>query len=130
MELNVGLFDRRSFWPASEGLTKFGFHSGGIKITRYSKDDVIGMNVGVMPVDQILASHCRDSGILWNSRVGILRAISQFDRLARRDAADIIIPPGDVVVFSFLGDFDFVLAEFRLVKQVRNNFEYIVEVGF
>src|SRR5437588_1852517 len=54
LELDVRFFDRRLFRPASEGLSKFGFHSGGIKIVRYAKDDVIRMNVGVVPIDQIL----------------------------------------------------------------------------
>ena len=88
------------------------------------------MNVGVMPVDQILASNRSHSRILWNSRVRILWPIGQFDRLSSSDAADFVVAPGDVVVFSLFGDFDFVLTEFRLVKQVCNDFEYIVEVVF
>ena len=128
--MDFRFFDRRSFRPASEGLAKFGFHSGGIKIARYSKNDVIGINVGVMPVNQIPASDCCHGRILWNTRVGILRAIGEFDRLASGDAADIIVAPGDVVVFSLFGDFDLLVTKFRLVKQVRNDFEYIVEIGF
>ncbi len=54
LELDVFFFCRRALGPSAEGLAKFGLHGGRIKVADDAQNNVVGMNVGVMPVDQIL----------------------------------------------------------------------------
>src|ERR1700677_2231992 len=88
------------------------------------------MNVGLVPVDQILASDGSDGGILRLTGVRIVCAIRELGGFARRYLANLIIAPGDGIVRLFLGEVEFVGAEFRIAQQVGENFEDVVEVAF
>ncbi len=53
-ELDVRRLRRRTFRPRLEGLAQLGFHRLGIEVAGDAEDDVVGMDVLLMPVEQIL----------------------------------------------------------------------------
>ena len=90
---------------------------------------LLGLNVAVMPVEQILPGHGGDGLVLGDSRIRILRAIGQLGRLATCDFIDVIVAARDGVEIFLLRQVKFVVAEFRLTQQVVEDFEDVVEVG-
>ena len=78
---------------------------------------------------QVLAGDGGDGLVLGDSRVGILRAISQLRGLAAGDAIDVIIAAGDGVEIFLLRQVELVGAEFRTAQQVVEDFEYVVKIG-
>src|SRR6266702_667603 len=77
MEFDFWLLKRRAFWPGAECLPKFSFHLRRIEIPRDAQNDVVGVNMRMMPVDQILASDRGNRCVLRNTRIRILRAVRQ-----------------------------------------------------
>jgi hypothetical protein len=120
----------RTFGPGLERSPQLGFHRGRIKIAAHPQDDVIGMNVSFVPVDQILASDGRDGGIFGLTRIGIVRSIREFGGFARRNFSDLIVAPRNAVVGLLLRQVEFVSAEFGMLQQVSEDFENVVEVTF
>src|SRR5580693_10124378 len=78
LEFDFLLFYRLSLRPIAVDLAKFGFHRGRIKVADDAQDNVVGMYVGVMPVDQILARDRGNRSVFGFTSVRIVRAISQF----------------------------------------------------
>src|SRR5207253_9479893 len=52
MEFDFWLLKRRAFWPGAECLPKFSFHLRRIEIPRDAQNDVVGVNMRMMPVDR------------------------------------------------------------------------------
>src|SRR5580704_18765960 len=87
------------------------------------------MNVGAVPCDEILAGDGGDGGILRLAGIGIVLTISQPGGFTGRDAANLIVAPRDAVFCLLLSKLDLVGAEFRILQEVGEDFEYIVEVA-
>ncbi len=65
--LDFILRERWTFWPRVEGGAQPSFHGGRIEVAANTKNDVVGMNVFTVPVDQVLARDRRDGCILGNA---------------------------------------------------------------
>ena len=130
MVLNVVFRQVGAFGPRLKCGAQLGFHGGGVEVAAYPEDDVIGMNVGFVPVEQILAGDGGDGGVLRLARVRIVGSIRQLGGFARGDSADFIIAPRDAVVGLLLRQVEFVGAKFGILQQVDEDFEDIVEIAF
>ena len=90
---------------------------------------MIGMDVSLVPVDQVLPSDGGDGGILRLTGIGIVRSISQLGGFACRNSADFVIAPRDAVIRLLLRQVELVGTEFGILQQVGEDFEDIVEVA-
>ena len=117
--LHIILRKRRTFRPGVECGAQAGFHGGGIEVAADAENDVVGMNVAAVPVDQILTRDGGDGGVFGHAGVGIVGAVSQLDGFAVRDFADVVVAAGNAVAFFLLRDVDFVGAEFRILAARR-----------
>ena len=115
--------------PCLKRSAQLGFHGGGIEIAAYAEDDVIGMDVSLVPVDQVLPSDGGDGGILRLTGIGIVRSISQLGGFACGNSADFVIAPRDAVIRLLLREVELVGTEFGILQQVGEDFEDIVEVA-
>ena len=120
----------RTFRPRIESLAQPGFHGDGVEVTGDAENDVVGVNVFVVPVDQVLARDGGNGRVLRHAGVGIVGAVGQLDGFALGNFADLVVAAGDAVVFFLLGDVDFVGAEFGILQHVDEGFEDVVEVTF
>src|SRR5947208_9746117 len=128
MEFDFWLLKRRAFWPGAECLPKFSFHLRRIEIPRDAQNDVVGVNMRMMPVDQILASDGSNRGIFRNTRIRILRAVRQLCRFAHRDTAYVVIATRNGIESLSLREINFVLAELRFTQQFGENFENVIKI--
>src|SRR5580692_5833438 len=53
MEFDVGRLCSRAFCPSSEHLAQLGLHGGRVEIADNAQNDVVGINVSVVPVDEV-----------------------------------------------------------------------------
>jgi len=88
LEFNLRFLNRRSGGPGAKGLAKPGFHGCGVEVTGHTQNNVIGMNMRAMPIKQVLPGDGSDGFILRNTRIGTLRTVSQFGRLAGGDSTE------------------------------------------
>ena len=123
---DVVLRNVRTFRPRVESLAQPGFYGDGIKISADAENDVVGVHIFVVPVDQVLARDGGDRRVLGDAGVGIVGAIGQLDRFALRNFTDLVVAAGDAVAFFLLGDVDFFGAEFGILQNVDEGFEYVV----
>src|SRR5438309_12047481 len=130
MEFDFWLLKRSAFWPRAERLPKFGLHLRRIEIPRDAENDVVGVNMRMMPVDQILASDGSNRGIFRNTCIRILRAIRQFGGFAHRDTADVVIAPRNGIESLSLSEINLVFAELRFAQQFGENFENVIKIRF
>ena len=54
VECNIRLLRRGASFPGAERLAQLGFHRSGIEVAHETQNDVVGMDVGAVPVNQIL----------------------------------------------------------------------------
>ena len=54
---------------------QLGFHGSGIEVATDSQNDIVGVNMSFVPVDQILASNGGDGGIFGLTRIGIVGTV-------------------------------------------------------
>ncbi len=127
--LDLVLRNRRTFGPGVECGAQPGFHGGGIEVAADAENDVVGMNVVAVPVDQVLASDGGDGCVFGHAGVGIVGAVSQFDGFAVGNFADVVVAAGNAVAFFLLREVDFVGAEFGILQHVDECLEDVVEVG-
>src|SRR5208282_3086416 len=73
--LDFGLRKIGTFWPRVEGGVQFGFDTSRIEIAGNAENHVIGVNVGFVPVDYILARNGGDGRIFGLASVGIVFAV-------------------------------------------------------
>ena len=130
MEFDFWLLKRRAFWPGAECLPKFSFHLRRIEIPRDAQNDVVGVNMRMMPVDQILASDRGNRCVLRNTRIRILRAVRQLGGFAHRDTADVVIAPRNGIESLSLSEINLVFAELRFAQQFGENFENVIKIRF
>ena len=90
---------------------------------------MIRMNVGFVPVEQILAGDGCDGGILRLARIGIVGTVGQFAGFARSNCSDLIIASRDAVVGLLLCEVELVGTEFGILQQIGEDFENIVEIA-
>src|ERR1700730_5420909 len=91
MGFDLFLLRRRPLGPRGERLTKFGLHCGRVKIADYSQNDVVGMDIGPVPVEQILPRYGCYGLVLGDSCIRVLLPISELRRLAACDLTDLIV---------------------------------------
>src|SRR5215469_10168970 len=96
-ELDPWLARLWSFRPITESLTELGFHAGGIEVADHADDDVVGMSVLRVPVDQVLTGDGVDGRVFFLARVRILRTVGEFYRLAAGDLGGFVVAAGDGV---------------------------------
>src|SRR5580698_9868688 len=102
MKFDLGSFYGRALFPASKNLTEFGFHGGGIEVASDPQNDVVGMNVGLMPVDEVLACDRGHGRVLGFASVRIVGAVGQLEGFAAGNFADVVVAAGNGVVHSLL----------------------------
>ena len=119
-----------AFRPRVECGTQLGFHRAGVEIAAYAKNDVIGMNIVLVPIDQILPSDGGDGGILGLAGVGIVIAICEFGRFACGNCSYLVVTTRNGVLDFFLRNVELVSAKFWILKHVGEDFENIVKVAF
>src|ERR1700721_4547965 len=100
-----------------ESRAQLGFHGCGVEVAAYPENDVIRMNVGFVPVEQILAADGCDGGILRLAGIGIVGTVGQFGGFARSNCSDLIIASRDAVVGLLLWEAGLVGREFGILQQ-------------
>src|ERR1035441_8630751 len=90
---------------------------------------LLGWQMWLVPVDQVLARDGGDGRVRGHAGVGIVGAIGQLDGFALGNFADLVVAAGDAVAFFLLGDVDFFGAELRVLQDVDEGLEYVVEVS-
>ncbi len=130
MILNLVFGKRWTFRPGLESPAQLGFRGRRVKVSADTQNDVVGMDISVVPVGQILARDCGDGRVLRRARVGIFRAIRQLDGFAVCDSADLIVAARDAVLQLLLREVELFCTEFGILQQVGEDFEDIVEIAF
>src|SRR5581483_10188564 len=125
-----GLFETRPLLPRSKRLSQLRLHRAGIEIAGKTENDVVGINVRFMPVEQVLTCDSSDGGVFRNSRVGTLGTVTQFCCLSRNDGTSIVVSARNRVIAAFLGDLQLVFAEFWVLQHVEKHAENVIEVLF
>ncbi len=120
---------RRTLGPIREGLLQFRFHGSRIEIAYDPEDDVVGMHIGVVPLDQVLLGDGGDGRVLRIAAVGIVGPVGEPRDLAPDDAVDVIVAPRNRVECIALGKLEFIGAKRRILQQVHEDFEDIVKVA-
>src|SRR4029077_18576514 len=115
--------------PGFEGGAQSGLHGRRIEIATYAENDVIGVNILLVPVDQVLARDRSDGGVLGHACVRIIGTVSEFGGLTVSDPSHIVVSPGDAIFLALFGDIDLVIAEFRILQYVLESFENVVKVA-
>src|SRR5580698_8249335 len=128
--LNVIFRQVGTFGPSLESRAQLGFHRRGIEVSTDAKNYVVGMYIGAMPVDQILARDCGHGCVLRFTGVGIIGAIRQLGGFARHDLSYLIVAPRDAVLGLLLCQVKLLGAEFGVLQEVGEDFEDIVEIAF
>src|SRR5262249_2502376 len=94
-DVDFGLRGRRSLGPITESFAELGFHAGGIEVADDTEDDVVGMNVLVVPVDQVLTSDGVDGRVFFLARVRIPGAVGELYGLAAGDLGNFVVAAGE-----------------------------------
>jgi len=115
--------------PGLERGAQFGFHGGRVEVSADAENDVVGMYVLAVPVEQILTRDCGYRGVFRHAGVGIVSAVRQLHRLALRNFANLIVAAGNAVGFFFLRDVDLVRTKLGILQHVGEDLEHIVEVA-
>src|SRR3954463_9653298 len=89
--------------PIAERLAQGGFHLSGIEIADNPNDDVVGMDVGLVPINQVLSRNCADGRVFRNAGVRICWAIRELHGLSMSNFTDLIITARDAVKRFSLG---------------------------
>src|SRR5579871_2524676 len=111
MVLNFILGKIGAFRPGVKGRVQLGFHGRGIEVSADAENDLVGMNVLAVPIDQILARNGRDGGVLGFAGVRIVPAIGENGGLASGNLADIVVAPRNCVVGLLLREIELVGAK-------------------
>ena len=129
VNLMSGALRRRSFRPRLEGLAQLGFHRLGIEVAGDAEDDVVGINVLLVPVQQVLAGDRGNGRVLRHARVRIVLAVgddrgSRDARWSRRRRCG-----ARCRVHLLLGELQLVVAELGIVQQIEKHLEHGIEVA-
>jgi len=90
-ELDVRLLGLRPFLPRAKRLLQPGLHRLGIEVSGDAEDDVVGIDILLVPVQQVLTRDRRNCGVLGNSRVGVVFAVRDNAAFAMDDGLYVIV---------------------------------------
>ncbi len=119
----------RCFGPRLERGAQLALHGCGVEVAADAEDDAIGVDVILMPVDQILASNGRDGCILGLANVGIIRSICQLRSFAGGDLANLVVAARDGIVGLLLRNVELVGAKFGILQQIGEDLENVVKIA-
>ena len=128
MGLDFRLGNRRSFGQTGEGVLQFLFHRSGIEVATDADDHVVGVDVFLMPGEQVIALDRLERGVLHLASVRIVGTVGKLGGLARGNRAGIVVAAGDRLGILLLGEVELVGAEFGIVNQIENDLEHVVEI--
>jgi hypothetical protein len=111
MKLDLRLGRHRGLLPALESLPQSTLHCGGIEIAGDAEDDVVGVDILLVPLQQIVAGDGGNGGVFGDAGVRIIGAVGEANGFAAGDGVDVIIAAGDAGVHLKLGQSDLVVAE-------------------
>src|SRR5262249_55008278 len=100
-----------------------------IEIADHGEDNVIRLDVLRVPSQQILARDGGDRVVLRHTSVRALCPVTDLGRFSFRDLLDCVIATRDSGPDLVLGQIDFVLAEFRVVKKVTGQVEHKIKIA-
>src|SRR6202140_6009409 len=93
--LNLIFRNCRTFGPRVECGVQLGFHRGGIEVSTNAENNVVGMHVLAVPVNQILSRYRGHSRVFGLAGVRIIGAVGQFHGLAASDFANFVVASRD-----------------------------------
>ena len=114
MVLDLILRQRGTLGRGCKCGAQLGFHRGRIEIAADAENNIVGIHVGFVPIDQVLPRYCSNGGILGDASVGIIGAVCKSSGFALRDLADLVVSAGNGVEGPLLGDVEFVVAKLRI----------------
>src|ERR1700722_364613 len=130
MILNVLFGQFSAFGPGFKRSAQLGFHGFRIEVAAEAQDYMVWMNIGLMPIDQVLPGDSCNGGIFRLTRVRIVFPVSELGGLASGDYADVVVATRDAVVGLLLRQIELVGTELGISQQVCEYFEDVVEVAF
>ncbi len=129
-ELDFWIGRRRAQGPRREGLAQTRLHLRRIKVADHAENNIVGVDVLAVPLDQILARDRRHGCIFGLAGIGIIRAIREFGCFPSCNLRGIVVAARDAVVHPLLRDFNLVGAELRISQQVGEHLKHVVEIFF
>ncbi len=129
MDFDFRFRSRRTLWPGCERSLQLGFHGGGIEVTADADDDVVGLNVLLVPVEKVVALDRENGGVFRLARVRTVGSVGELDRFACGDRGGIVVAACDGFFELALGEFQLVGAELGIVQEVEDDLEDVVVVG-
>ena len=119
---------RRPLRPGGESLPQLGFHRGRVKVSDEAEENVVWMNVTLMPVEQVVPRDRGDGRVLGNASIGGTRSVGQLHRLPVGDFKRIVISPRNARIQLVLGQRYFIFAERGFAEQLDEDFEDVVKI--
>ena len=129
-KLDFRRFCSRAFGPIAKSATQLSFHLGGIEVARKSENDVVGMDVCLVPIEQVLPCDRRNGRVFGYPRIWIAGAIRQPRGFAYGNLADVVVAARDTIENFVLGEVELFRAELRFTHQFDEHLEDIVKVFF
>src|SRR6185312_16241330 len=89
------LLIRSAFGPAFKSGAQLLLHNSGIKVSGDAEDNVVGVNVPGVPVQQILTRNGRHRGVFSLARIRAVGPVAQLGSFARGDLVQIVVAARD-----------------------------------
>ena len=128
-ELDVGRFRVGPFLPRIECLAQLGLHRFRVEVAGDAEDDVVGINVLLVPVQQVLAGDRGNRRVLGNAGVRIVLAVGDDAAFAMHDGIHVVVAARNFRVHLLLRQFQLVRPELGIVQQVEKHIEHGIEVA-
>src|SRR5437588_10526285 len=99
-----------------------------MEVATDADDHVVGVDIFLMPGEQVIALDRLERGVLHLAGVRIVGAVGKLGGLARGNRAGIVVAAGDRLGILLLGEVELVGAEFGIVNQIKNDLEHVVVI--
>src|SRR5688572_19770852 len=116
--------------PVAERTLDFSAHLIGTEIAPDTEDDIFGLEVLPVEVDEVVARYRIDRPVFGDVAVCRILAVDDAVELAKGDGRSIVVAPGDTISLTDLRQFDLVAGKSRITQNIGDRCKTALRVLF